>query len=62
MAEAGIQIYGGVSGGADEAVASFLAGTLAYDPDVCCSHHGEHHHQGGECGGHSCGEHTCGGQ
>lgn len=62
LAEAGIQIYGGVSGGADEAVASFLAGTLAYDPDVCCSHHGEHHHQGGECGGHSCGEHTCGGQ
>ena len=62
LAEAGIQIYGGVSGGADEAVASFLAGTLAYDPDVRCSHHGEHHHQDGECGGHSCGEHTCGGQ
>lgn len=60
LAEAGIRLYGGVSGGADEAVTAFLAGELAYDPDARCDHHGEHHHHGGECG--SRGGHTCGGQ
>ena len=62
LAEAGIRLYGGVSGSADEAVASFLAGKLAYDPDVQCSHHGEHQHHDGQCGSHGCGEHSCGGQ
>lgn len=62
LAAAGIRLYGGVSGGTDEVVAAFLAGELAYDPDVHCDHHGEHHHHGGECGSHGCGEHTCGGQ
>lgn len=62
LAEAGIRLYGGVSGKADEAVAALLAGELAYDPDARCDHHGEHRHQSGECGGRGCGEHTCGGQ
>lgn len=62
LAAAGIRLYGGVSGDADKAVASFLAGELAYDPDVHCDHHGEHHHQSGECGSLGCGEHACGGQ
>lgn len=57
MAEAGIRLYGGVSGSADQAVEAFLAGSLAYDPDVHCDHHGHH----GE--GHRCGEdkHSCAG-
>lgn len=60
LAEAGIRLYGGVSGSADEAVDQLLAGNLAYDPDVHCSHHGEgHHHEEG----HRCGEdrHGCAG-
>ncbi len=59
LAEAGIQLYGGVSGSTDEAVNALLAGTLAYNPDVHCNHHGHGHH--GE--GHQCGEnkHGCGG-
>ena len=55
LAEAGIRLYGGVSGSANEAVEALLAGRLAYDPDVHCDHHGHH----GE--GHRCGEdkHSC---
>lgn len=51
LAEAGIKLYGGVSGEADKAVEMLLANELAYDPDVQCNHHGEHH---GNCGNHSC--------
>ncbi len=53
LAEAGIRLYGGVSGSADEAVQALLAGNLGYDPDVHCDRH-EHEE------GHSCGEHGCG--
>ena len=51
LAQAGIKLYGGVSGDADSAVKDFLAGTLNYTPDVQCSHH-EHAHHGhhGSCG------------
>jgi len=56
LAETGIELYGGVSGDADQAVTDFLTGNLKYNPDVVCSHHGEHHHDDGhDCGGH--GEH-----
>lgn len=60
LAEAGIKLYGGASGDADNAVRSLLAGTLAFNPDVQCSHHGHSEHN---CGGHSCGEdkHGCSG-
>ena len=58
LAEAGIKLYGGVSGSADEAVAQLIAGTLTFNPCVQCSHHGEHHHEEG----HSCGSHGCGGE
>lgn len=58
LTEAGIQLFGGVSGSADEAVAMLLSGNLAYDPEAMCSHHGEHH--GDACGNHGCGEHHCG--
>lgn len=55
LAEAGIKLYGGVQGSADEAVNAFIAGALSFNPDVHCSHH-DH-----ECGGeeHTCGEHSC---
>ena len=64
LREAGIRLFGGVSGSADEAVKAFLAGTLGYDPDVHCDHHGEHHgscghdgHHGSCAHGESCGHH-----
>lgn len=56
LAQAGIRLYGGVSGGADEAVAAYLAGNLGYAPDVHCDHHdheeGHDRHSHGDCGGH----------
>lgn len=53
LSAAGIRLYGGVSGEADRAVADLLAGRLAFDPQVACSHHGEHEHEhGSHCGGH----------
>ena len=59
LAAAGIRLYGGVSGDADQAVEALLADQLSYNPNVQCSHHGEHHH-GGTCGSHGCGgEHHC---
>ena len=59
LAAAGIQLYGGVSGEADAVAEALAAGTLAYNPNVMCSHHGEHHHEG-NCGDHGCGHHSCG--
>ncbi|WP_099466760.1 NifB/NifX family molybdenum-iron cluster-binding protein [Konateibacter massiliensis] len=50
LAEAGITLYGGVSGSADQAVSDLLAEKLSYNPDIECNHHGEHHH--GSCGEH----------
>lgn len=49
LKEAGIQLYGGVTGEADPAVLDFLAGNLFYHPDTVCSHHAHGHH-GGQCG------------
>jgi len=51
--EAGIRIFGGVQGDADAAVAMFLAGKLAYDPDAHCDHHDD--------GDHDCNDHVCSG-
>ena len=61
LREAGIAMYGGVSGPADAAAAALAAGTLDFNPDVHCDHHGEHHHgEGHSCGSHGCGsEHSC---
>ena len=59
LAAAGIQLYGGVSGNADEAAEALAAGTLAYNSHVMCSRHGEHHHEG-NCADHGCGHHSCG--
>ena len=57
LAEAGIRLYGGVAGSADEAVNALLADSLGYDPDVHCDHH--HHEQGHACGNYGCGGHSC---
>ena len=60
LAQAGIQLFGGVSGNADDAVAACIAGTLSYDPNAKCDHH-DHHGQEHTCGDHGCGSHNCGG-
>ncbi len=57
LANAGIALYGGVHGDADEAVEALLAGQLAFNPNVRCNHH-EHDH-GHSCGNHGCGSHGC---
>ena len=56
LAQAGIRLYGGVSGSADEAAAALAAGQLTFDPNIHCTHH-EHEHGSGH---HTCGEHGCG--
>ena len=50
LADAGIQLFGGVHGDADDAVYDYLAGTLAYNPNARCDHHGHDHN----CGDHGC--------
>ena len=60
LASAGIQLFGGVFGDADQAVADFLAGKLEYNPNVRCNHHDHAHGEGHTCGNHGCG-HNCGG-
>ena len=60
LMQAGIKLFGGVSGNADDAVAACIAGTLSYDPNAKCDHH-DHHGQEHTCGDHGCGSHNCGG-
>lgn len=52
LEEAGIKLYGGASGDADQAVAAFLKGELAFDPEAHCEHHGHGHREGENCHGH----------
>ena len=59
LAQAGIKLYGGVSGDADEAVEAFISGCLDFDPDAKCDHHDHHHGEGHTCGDHGCGS-NCG--
>lgn len=60
LAQAGIKLYGGVSGNADEAVNAFISGKLDFDPDVHCDHHDHEHGEGHTCGEHGCGVGHCG--
>ena len=61
LAQAGIRLFGGVSGSCDEAVEALLAGSLGYNPNVRCDHHGHGHgEEGHSCGSHGCGTHNCG--
>lgn len=55
LAECGIALFGGVQGSADDAVAAFLGKTLAFNPEVKCSHH-EHGEEAHTCGSHGCGK------
>ena len=59
LADAGIKLYAGVQGPADAAAKALAEGTLEYDPDAHCDHHGHDHD--GECGHDHCGEHHCAG-
>ena len=66
LRNAGIQLFGGVSGEADEVVKALLSGSLVYNPAVRCTHHdhdghscGHHHHDHG-CGHHHEDGHKCG--
>lgn len=52
LQEAGIKLYPGVSGLADDAVRAYLAGTLQFQPDFVCSHH--HEEPPRLCGSHTC--------
>ncbi len=58
LSEAGIKLYGGVSGNADKAVAEFIAGKLNFDPAVHCDHH--EHDETHKCSDHGCGKEGCG--
>ncbi len=57
LAEAGIKLYGGVSGFCDAAVEGLLNGMLEFNPNVKCNHH-DHHGEEHICGDHGCG-HNC---
>ena len=57
LADAGIKLYAGVRGSADAAAKSLASGTLEYDPDAHCDHHGHHHD--GDCGHDHCADHHC---
>lgn len=53
LAQAGIDLYPGVTGNADLCAAALANGTLRYDPNTECHHHD--HEEGHTCGHHSCG-------
>ena len=55
LMQAGIEVYAGTQGSADEAVEKYLRGELV-DSGVNCDHHHEH----GEEHDHGCGEEGCG--
>ena len=52
LAEAGIRLYPGAEGGADDAVRALLAGALEYRPDYVCGHHKDEPPR--VCGSHTC--------
>ena len=54
MNEAGIKVYAGASGSADDAVNAYVAGTLPEIGDATCDHHEHEEH-----GGHGCGHGGC---
>ena len=61
LANAGIQLFGGVSGSCDEAVGALLSSNLGYNPNVKCDHREHAHSEGGHsCRDHGCHSHGCG--
>ena len=59
LADAGIELYSGVQGDADEAVDFYLTGELISSGANCDHHHEDGHSCGSHEEGHSCGE-SCG--
>ena len=57
LADAGIRLYAGVQGPADAAARALAEGTLVFDPDARCDHHGHSHD--GDCGHANCADHHC---
>ena len=57
LADAGIKLYAGVQGSADATAKALAEGTLEYDPDAHCDHHGHDHDV--DCGHEHCAEHKC---
>jgi len=51
LCEAGIKLYGGVTGNADAAANALAQGSLSFDSEKTCSHH---EHAEGSCGEHGC--------
>lgn len=58
LTNAGIRLYGGVSGSADGAVQALLEGRLDFDPCVRCDHHDHSAHH--DCTDHNCAKSECG--
>lgn len=58
LTEANIKLFPGAKGNADLQVESFLKGSLIYDPNTACAHHGESHEHEANCNG---GNGICGG-
>ena len=52
LQEAGIDIFAGADGSADEAVNAFILGQLEYSEGECCDHHC--HDDDCDCGDHDC--------
>lgn len=52
LEQAGIEVYAGVSGDADQAVDAYLAGNLSITTEANCNHHGHGDHEGHEGGCH----------
>ena len=59
LANAGIRLFGGVSGDADAAAEALVNGTLNFNPAVHCDHHEHAHGEGHTCSEHGCGQHSC---
>lgn len=53
VARAGLMLFPGVTGNADDAAKAFANGTLAFVPDTLCAGHGDggchHHREGSTC-------------
>ena len=49
-----IKVYPGVIGNADNAIKEFIEGTLEYDINKKCDHHGHDHEH--DCATHDCGK------
>ena len=59
LSEAGIKLYGGVSGNADDAVKALIEDSLEFNPNVHCDHHDhEHREEKHQCGHNGCGNHN----